>query len=252
MLRKKELPEQGEFVIIKINKVTPHGAYCKLEEYGMDAYLPISEVASGWIKNIHEFIREGQQDVAKVIFLDTAKNAVDISLKKVSQKEKKDKINDYSSEKRAKAIFDSVIKLAKKEDSKEDILSKIPKNITTYHDLLTQAYEGSDPLAFCGDKTFKEAFYEAANKNIKPKTYTVSYNLELIITNPQKGIDLLKTLLKEMASKGNAVRYLGAPHYSLISTDSDYAKAEARIKNAEAILSKHGSEVQYVLKKVNK
>ncbi len=252
MLRKKELPAQGEFVIVKITKVTPHGAYCKLEEYGVDAYLPISEVSSGWIKNIHEFIREGQQDVAKVIFIDPTKNAVDISLKKVTQKEKKDKINEYSAEKRAKAIFDSTAKLAKKENAKEEIISRIPQNIATYHELLTLAYEDKDPLAACGDKTFKEAFYEAAKKNIKPKTYTVSYNLELTVTNPQKGIVLVKTLLKEIAAKGNETRYLGAPHYSLTSTDSDYTKAEARIKSAEAILEKHSSDIQYAFKKTNK
>ncbi len=252
MLRKKELPVQGEFVIIKINKVTPHGAYCKLDEYGIDAYLPISEVSSGWIKNIHEFIREGQQDVAKVIYLDTTKNAVDISLKKVTQKEKKDKINSYSAEKRAKAIFDSTAKLAKKENAKEEILSKIPASITTYHELLTLAYEGKDPLAACGDKVFKDAFYEAAQKNIKPKSYTVAYNLEMSVTNPQKGVQLIRDILKEIASKGNITRSLGAPHYSLSSTDSDYTKAEARIKSAEVILDKHASDVQYVLKKVNK
>ena len=56
MLIKKELPEERELVLVKISKIMPHGAYCELIEYGMDAYLPISEIASGWIKNIHEFI----------------------------------------------------------------------------------------------------------------------------------------------------------------------------------------------------
>ncbi len=252
MIEKKTAPSQGEFVIVKINKVTPHGAYCKLEEFGIDAYLPISEVSSGWIKNIHEFIKEGQQDVAKVIYIDLSKNAVDISLKKVSQKEKKDKVNEYSSEKRAKAIFDSTIKLSKKEAKKEEIISKIPKTISSYQELLTMAYEGKDPLSACGDNEFKTSFYEAAQKNVRPKTYTVSYNLELTVTNPQKGVVLIKNILKEIASKGNATRYLGAPHYSLISTDSDYIKAEARINAAEAILAKHKNEIDYALKKTNK
>ena len=70
MIIQKELPDVSEFVIIKITKIMPHGAYCRLIEYNSDAYLPISEVSSGWIKNIHEFIKEGQQDVAKVIFVD--------------------------------------------------------------------------------------------------------------------------------------------------------------------------------------
>jgi translation initiation factor 2 subunit 1 len=69
----------------------PHGAYCELVEYKADAYLPIGEVASGWIKNIREFIKEGQKDVAKVVFVDQNKRALDISLKKVTAKEKKDK-----------------------------------------------------------------------------------------------------------------------------------------------------------------
>ena len=80
MIIPKKLPDKGDIVLIKINKVMRYGAYCELVEYKMDAYLPIGEVASGWIKNIHEFIREGQKDAAKVSFIDPAKNTVDISL----------------------------------------------------------------------------------------------------------------------------------------------------------------------------
>lgn len=239
MLVKKELPENGENVIIKITKIMPHGAYCRLIEYNIDAYLPIAEVASGWIKNIHEFIKEGQQDVAKVIFIDQAKKAVDVSLKKATQKEKKDKVDEYNFEKRSEGIFNKAIVTTKREQQKEALEREISQKTTTYTELINNIYEGKDPLNGLSDNEFKQALYDLVFKTIKPKTYTVSYKVELRSTDPAHGINTIKEMLTEVEKQGVEVLYLGAPHYKLISTDSSYPKAEARIKEAEKAMLKY-------------
>ena len=57
-----ELPDHDELVIAVIKKIMPYGAFCSLPEYGnVEAFLHVSEVAPRWIKNIHEFISEGQK-----------------------------------------------------------------------------------------------------------------------------------------------------------------------------------------------
>src|SRR5271155_2637136 len=142
----------------------PHGAYCKLTEYNIDAYLPISEIASGWIKNIHEFIKEGQQDVAKVIFVDREKKSVDVSLKKASSKAKKDKINDFNIEKRSEGIFNKAITGAKKEDKKPQLVTEASRVAKTYTELINSIFENKDPLAQSSDQQFKEALYELVSK----------------------------------------------------------------------------------------
>ena len=97
-----EFPEKDELVIVNIRKILPYGAFCILPEYNnMEAFLHVSEVAPRWIKNIHEFLSEGQQHVAKIYRLDREKNQVDISLKRVSEEEKKGKLEIIRTEKRA-------------------------------------------------------------------------------------------------------------------------------------------------------
>ena len=44
----------------------PYGAFCTLPEYkDLEAFLHVSEVAPRWIKNIHDFISEGQRYVVR-------------------------------------------------------------------------------------------------------------------------------------------------------------------------------------------
>ncbi|MGC8699558.1 MAG: S1 RNA-binding domain-containing protein [Candidatus Micrarchaeia archaeon] len=236
MLVQKELPEVGELVIVRIKKVMPFGAYCELIEYNLDAYLPIKEVAPGWIKNIHEFIKEGQQRVAKVIFIDREKKAVDLSLKKVSKKEEKDKVGAYNMEIRAEKLFDQALSGVKKEQQKEKIKGELAKNFQTYSDLIDAVLSGRDLGNI--DKEFKEAFTEIVRKNIKPKRYAVNYIAEIVVYDTENGIDLIKKALSDATSAGVSILYMGAPHYKLSAEDADYLSAEAKIKNAENIIKK--------------
>ncbi|MDE1824423.1 MAG: S1 RNA-binding domain-containing protein [Candidatus Micrarchaeota archaeon] len=236
MILQKELPDNGEFVIVKMTKIMPHGAYCRLVEYNLDAYLPIAEVASGWIKNIHEFIKEGQQEVAKVIFVDQAKRAVDVSLKKATTKDKKTKIDDYNFEKRSQGIFTKAIETSGKATEADAIRAEISRTIPTYTELVNDIFEGKDPLASFRDNAFKQALYDLVFKTIKPKSYTVAYNMEMRSTDPKYGARKIKEMLAQVESSGVEVLYLGAPHYKLISTDSSYPKAEAKIKDSERLL----------------
>lgn len=239
MIIQKDLPDVGEFVIIKITKIMPHGAYCRLSEYNIDSYLPISEVSSGWIKNIHEFIKEGQQDVAKVIFVDREKRSVDISLKKATGKDKKDKINYYGLEKRAEGMVSKAIAASKQEANKQTIITELSKHAKTYNDLVNDIFEGKDPLAPIKEKEFKQALYDLVAKTIKPKVYSVAYNMDLTTADTKSGLNSIKDALLLIEKEDVEVLYMGAPKYRLLATGSSYLDAEEKIKNAQRILEKH-------------
>lgn len=238
MLIKKELPGEKELVLVKISKIMPHGAYCELVEYGLDAYLPISEIASGWIKNIHEFIKEGQKDVGRVIAIDKDKRAVDISLKKATTKEKNDKTSEYNLEKRYEKLFDQAINAAKLAPRKQEIIGELAKEITTYTELIQMFADKKDAHGLVKNKALEDALEDIVAKNIKPKRYEVSYTIELRSTDPKAGIAQIKKVLEEIEGRGVGVLYIGAPRYRLTSEDSDYPKAESRIKEAQKLIEK--------------
>jgi translation initiation factor 2 subunit 1 len=62
---KPEWPEPGDLVIATIETVTTYGAYAKLDEYNKQGLLHVSEISSSWIRNIRDFVREGQKVVLK-------------------------------------------------------------------------------------------------------------------------------------------------------------------------------------------
>src|SRR5208283_707785 len=130
-------PRVGELVIANISKVMKFGAYCKLLEYNnLEVFLPIREVSSGWIKNIREFIHEGQTVVCEVAFYDKEKNTIDISLKRVTQKKSKEKIRAYNLEKRLAALFLQAIKEAGEHADKEALVQTALLEFNNYTNLV--------------------------------------------------------------------------------------------------------------------
>ncbi len=217
----------------------PYGAYCELQEYKKDAYLPISEIASGWIKNIHEFIKEGQKTVAKVLSVDREKKTIDVSLKKATQKEKTTKQNEFSIEKRYEKLFEQALMLAKQETKKDKIKEELADKFTTYTNLFNALLADQKAMDFIKNKQFSESLLDIISKNIKPKKYIVSYTVELKLTDPKAGIKKLKTVLQDINKKGIDVLYLGAPKYRFTTEGEDYIAAEEKIKESRAILEKN-------------
>ncbi|MDE1761948.1 MAG: S1 RNA-binding domain-containing protein [Candidatus Micrarchaeota archaeon] len=238
MIVKKEMPEVGELVLMRIKKVMPFGAYCELVEYNHDAYLPIKEVASGWIKNIHEFLKEGQKGVVKVVYIDRDKRAIDVSLKKVTKKEEKDKINDFNLEKRAENFYSQALDASGLKEKNAEVQSELSKKFMTYSDLINLFAEGKEPTGVKLSQKFIDAMKEIVAKNIKPKVYIVSYVAEVTTYDTKKGIAMIKKAFSEVEKLGVQVNYLGAPRYRMMSEDSSYPKAEERIKQATVILEK--------------
>ena len=113
------------------------------------------------------------------------------------------------------------------------------KHAKTYNELVNAIFEGTDPLANFNDKEFKSALYAIVAKTIKPKIYTVAYNVDLTTTDTKSGINSIKDALANIEKDGVEVLYLGAPKYRLMATGSSYLNAEDKIKNAQKILEKY-------------
>ena len=88
----KKLPDLGEIVIVTVKEVTGHGAYVTLDEYdNLTAFLHISEIATGWIRNIERYVKAKQKTVLKVIRVNRIRSDR-LPLKQVTGEEKKAKV----------------------------------------------------------------------------------------------------------------------------------------------------------------
>src|SRR5512139_2765289 len=100
------LPEVGEFVVATVTRIAPYGAYVTLDEYNkVEGLVHISEVSSGWVRNIRDHIREGQKTVLRVLRVDPAKLHVDLTLRRVSGPERKEKLLQWKQDTRGRKFL---------------------------------------------------------------------------------------------------------------------------------------------------
>jgi len=65
MPKQPGFPRQGELVIAKVVNVGPYSAFAELEDYEHTGMIHISEVSSGWVRDIRRYVKTGDT----VIFL---------------------------------------------------------------------------------------------------------------------------------------------------------------------------------------
>lgn len=222
-----ELPEENELVLAIIKKILPYGAFCSLPEYNnLEAFLHVSEVAPRWIKNIHEFISEGQKHVVKVHHLDKEKNQVDVSIKRVNDEERKLKLESVQNEKRGAKLLEVALKESglKADPKFESILSSEYGDV--YSAFKEASANGPDALKDLDlPSKLKTAILEISQKNIKKALVTVESQISLTCFG-SNGCDDIKRIL---AIEGVTIHYLGAPRYSLSVTGTDYKSAEKKL-----------------------
>ncbi len=244
-------PRVGELLIAEIAKITKFGAYCRLLEYNnTEAFMPIKEVSSGWIKNIHEFIHQGQKVVCKVIFIDKYKNTIDISLKKVTPKESKERIGKFNLENRLRGLIQQAIKVAGLQPEKEMIFSKMDSAFPSYAELVIGALEGSATYESLDvPKKLKDVLVDTIKANMKEKKHDVSYIATISTQNTKGGIEELRELFLKMTANGVAMGYISAPKYRLQAEGASYAEAEEKIKKATDAMKSFSKDVTYHIEK---
>jgi len=244
-----EYPDRDELVVVIIRKIMPYGAFCILPEYNnLEAFLHVSEIAPRWIKNIHEFISEGQQHVAKISRIDREKNQVDISLKRVSEEEKKQKLTQVRTEKRADKLLDLAIQYSKVKVKKQDIAALFEEEYGDIWNAFVEAYENGEKGLESLDipKELKKQIVEIAKKNIKAPTVEVGGIISLVCWND--GVEGIKNILS-INDEDVTIRYLGAPKYRITMSAKSYKEGEKKlseiVERIEAIAGKSGCDFSF-------
>ena len=248
----ENLPEQNELVLATIKKILPYGAFCSLPEYkDLEAFLHVSEVAPRWIKNIHEFISEGQRLVVKVYHVDRQKNQVDVSLKRVNEEERRRKLEQASLQKRAEkllqyAIVESKAKLTYDEAKKaiEDVFGDVFSCFQSAFEDEKSLDELKIPAAL------KTSIIETAKKNIKKAVFEVSGIISLVCHGGD-GIERLKQAFGNEGKEGKSVliHYLGAPRYKISISGESYKQVEkllsTKIENIKGFAQKNNCDFSF-------
>jgi len=244
MVRKKELPSVGELVVGTVKAIYDYGAYLTLDEYdGLEAYLPWSEVASRWIRNIRDVIKEGQKVVVKVIRVDRKRKHVDVSLKRVTEYERKKKMMEWKRAQKAEKILElAAQKLGK---TLEEAYDEAGDKIVNYYGELMA---GLEQAAMRGEEALLEAgvppewakiITEEAKRHIEIRRVKVFGTL-VLRTLEGDGVERIRKILLEGESAAKSVSKdveveiytTGVPRYRIEIIANDYKTAEKALKKA--------------------
>ncbi len=237
---KREWPQAGDLVVATVRRITHYGAYVSLDEYGKEGLLHISEISSTWVRNIRDFVREGQKVVLKVLRVDRERGQVDLSLRRVSKREKREKLLYWKRDKKAEGLLRSVSERLKVpfEEIYEKAGAIIEKEFGLYEGLEKTAKEGADVLLELGvPKNMAAALAEIAKEKIKMPMVKIRGTLEMQCTKPNGVILIRKALLSAQQigkpqGVGVDVWMVAAPRYCIEVSAENYKEAERVLQRA--------------------
>jgi translation initiation factor 2 subunit 1 len=233
----KKIPEAGEIVLVTVKEITGHGAYVSLDEYSnMTGFLHISEIATGWIRNLERYVKPKQKAVLKVIRVDKTRAEVDLSLKQVSGEERKSKLIEVKKNEKATAFIEMVKVKAnlsdKQIDEMEDkILQKYDSIYDFFEAVAKKGVDSIHNIEFSSEVT--RAIEDESNK-IQVPHVEIRDIVEISSRDPN-GIDVIKNILSPLeASKSNVqvnINYIGAPKYRVTVKAENFKLAEKTMNN---------------------
>ena len=249
MFYKKEgEPEESEIILCEVTKVQHTSVFVKLVEYpGKSGLLHISEVSPGRIRNIRDYVKEGKVIVCKVLKIDKKKGHIDVSLRRVNEGQRKEKVSDLKQEQKAEKIIEFVAKELKGDTKKlyDEVFSKIKKDydhlFEAFNDYVVDKFEVSS-LGL--DKKTEELLSEIIKQRIKPPKVEIKAKIKIECYDAD-GVEKVKSILQEIEKiKKNeiTVYYLGAGTYMYSTEGEEYKSLEKWYSKTEDILEKNASK----------
>lgn len=238
--KEDEWPEVGELVISTVTEITDYGAYVRLDEYGgKEGFLHISEISPGWIRNIRDYVREGEKVVLKVLRVDPARNEIDLSLRRVTQRERREKILLWKRSRRAESLLKSVSQKVgvKFEEIYGAVAEPLEKTFGSIYDgLEAAAREGAEVLIKAGVREdLAKILAEIAKEKIKVAEVKVRGTLNITCFKPDGVLRIKEALtkaIKSVSPKGVKVNIyvVAPPKYQVEVAAKDYKEANAALK----------------------
>ena len=236
-----EYPEVGDLVVASVARVVDYGAYVKLDEYdGVEGLIHISEIASTYVKNIRVHVREGQKLVLKVLRVSPQRAQVDLSLRRVTGREKSEKMLEWKKVKKA----DSIVKgAAERLKIGEEDLSKIRSTLNEKFDNPYDAFEeaideGEEIFTKLGiSEEWAKVLTDVARSKIRLEKAKVTGTVELTCVKTD-GVEAIKQALhsakKVKKSRGTTIKIytIGSPRYRLEVRSKEITDAQATLNLA--------------------
>jgi translation initiation factor 2 subunit 1 len=211
-----------------------YGAYAKLDEYNKQGLLHISEISNARIRRIRDYVRENQKMVLKVIRVDVEKGQINLSLRRVTKRERIEKNKNWKKNRKAEAILNEVAEKAGL--PQHEVYLKAGVILEEKYGL----YEGLEELVKGGvevltkldvPEDLAKVIAQVAKERIKIKTVTVKGVIELRCMKPN-GVKCIQEAFfgakKLYEAKDVKIGFyvIAVPRYSVEVSADNWKRAE--------------------------
>ncbi len=181
--------------------------------------IVISEIASGRIRNMREYVVPNKKIVCKV--LRVSQGHVELSLRRVSSKEEKEVMDKFKQEQTSKSALKSILK-----ENYEQINEQILQDYPTLFDFLANARENEKIL----EKYIPSEFHQQVKKLTEKKKKFVEVKKILKMKCLQSdGVNKIKEIL-DIRDENIRTTYLSAGEYQLTFKGEDYKTLNKKVQ----------------------
>lgn len=209
--------EVGDVVLCTVDRIAGTIVFVKINGNGEGSII-LSEIAPGRIRNLRDYVVPKKEIVCKILRI--SGDRIDLSLRRVTQKEQKEIKEEYKKEKSYKNILKSVLG-----EEANKIIKEILKQEKVYW-FLQKAKENPKELEKIAGKNNAKKILDIL-KTQKEKKVFIKREFSLTTTKPN-GLKLIKDILGKI--KGAEVKYLSAGKYTLKTESGDLKTADNKLK----------------------
>lgn len=245
MLYKKEgFPEDSEIVLCTVLEVQHNTIFVLLDEYSRKGVIHISEISPGRIRNIRDFVVEGKKVICKVLRINQERGHIDLSLRRVTETQKREKNNIIKQEQKAEKILELVCKESKC-DLKE-IYNRIKLAAFQRYHTLFSCFEDIVAGNFSVselklDSKMSKALEELIRTRIKPPEVEIKGILKTESYEPD-GVEVIKEAIRKGRQDNITISYAGAGRFNMSIKAEDYKTAENMLKKSVDAIANYMKE----------
>src|SRR3989344_4208839 len=211
--------EEGDIVLCTVDRIVGTVVFVKIEGEEKEGSIILSEIAPGRIRNLREYVVPKKRIVCKV--LRVSNDTIALSLRRVTQKEKKELLEEYNQEKSYINVLKSILN-----EKADDLIEKITKKERLYHFLQDSKKDSKELENLIGKENSKKVLGIISEQK---KKRIILKKILLLRTSDPKGVKLIKEILKK--PENIEIKYLAAGKYSLKIEGEDIKKQDSELKN---------------------
>jgi translation initiation factor 2 subunit 1 len=252
--KKKGLPEESDLLLCTVTKIYPHCVFVNIDDYeSKQGMIHISEIAPGRIRNINDYVRMGKKIVCKVLKIDREKGHIDLSLRRVSEGQKRDMAEQIKREQKTEKIVEYVAQQLKMDKTKlfEELVAKTKSEYESLNDVFEEFIIDENVLKKLGlSAPVYAKLSEVIHQRIKPPQVEIEGDIKLK-SYAADGLSRIKKILSNAGKVNPAIKisYKGGGSYSIRIIQENFKDAEKILEQAseqmEAEAKKSDCEYSY-------